>query len=108
VSFAERTRVPTSRHVLLSRGLSAGDGSVLLMAIRRCMPRRISPAANAAFVFVALNWRLTVAELAYQLGDSGASRRAVWRRLAHLVEPLARAVPAHRWMDLESRELHAP
>jgi acyl-CoA synthetase (AMP-forming)/AMP-acid ligase II len=108
LSFAEaNARTNQLAHVLLARGLAAGDRVGVLMGNTPLHASAYFACAKAGFVFVALNWRLTVAELAYQLADSGASAVLYGTDLAPLVEPLREQYPHIRWIDLESREAHA-
>ena len=64
--------------------------------------------AKAGFVFVALNWRLTVPELSYQLLDAGASvvLYGTVRQLP-LVEPLRAEFPNIRWLAADAGEFAA-
>ena len=74
LSFAEaNARTNQLAHVLLARGLAPGDRVGVLMGNTPLHASAYFACAKAGFVFVALNWRLTVAELAYQLADSGAT-----------------------------------
>jgi acyl-CoA synthetase (AMP-forming)/AMP-acid ligase II len=58
--------------------------------------------AKAGFVFVALNWRLTVPELSYQLLDSGASAVLYGADQQALVDPLRQQFPQVRWLAVEA------
>jgi acyl-CoA synthetase (AMP-forming)/AMP-acid ligase II len=108
LNFAEaNARTNQLAHVLLARGLSPGDRVGVLMGNTPLHAAAYFACAKAGFVFVALNWRLTVAELAYQLTDSGASAVLYDINLAQLVEPLREQFPQIRWIDLESREARA-
>jgi acyl-CoA synthetase (AMP-forming)/AMP-acid ligase II len=108
LSFAEANACTNQlAHVLLARGLVPGDRVGVLMGNTPLHASAYFACAKAGFVFVALNWRLTVAELAYQLADSGASAVLHGTDLAPLVEPLREQFPQTRWIDLESREAHA-
>jgi acyl-CoA synthetase (AMP-forming)/AMP-acid ligase II len=66
LSFAEaNARTNQLAHVLLARGLAPGDRVGVLMGNTPLHASAYFACAKAGFVFVALNWRLTVAELAY-------------------------------------------
>jgi acyl-CoA synthetase (AMP-forming)/AMP-acid ligase II len=107
LSFAEaNARTNQLAHVLLSRGLAPGDRVGVLMGNTPLHAAAYFACAKVGCIFVALNWRLTVAELAYQLADSGASAVLYGAELAQLVEPLGEQFPRIRWIDLDSRELH--
>ena len=59
--------------------------------------------AKCGFVFVALNWRLTVPELSYQMLDSGATAVLYSLDQIALVEPLREHFPNVRWVPLDAR-----
>ena len=54
--------------------------------------------AKSGFVFVALNWRLTVPELSFQLMDCGATAVIYGADQQALVDPLREQFPAVRWL----------
>ena len=108
LSFAEaNARANQVAHLLLGRGLAPGHRVGVLMGNTPLHAAAYFACAKAGFVFVALNWRLTVAELAYQLADSGASAVLYGADLAALADPLREQLPQLRWIDLGSRETHA-
>ena len=94
-------------HVLLARKLLPGDRVGVLMGNTPRHAMAYFACAKAGFVFVALNWRLTVPELSYQLTDSGASAVLYDAELEHLVGPLREQFPRIRWIDVGAAETEA-
>jgi acyl-CoA synthetase (AMP-forming)/AMP-acid ligase II len=94
-------------HVLLARKLLPGDRVGVLMGNTPRHAMAYFACAKAGFVFVALNWRLTVPELSYQLTDSGASAVLYDAELEHLVGPLREQFPRIRWIDVGATETEA-
>lgn len=74
ITYAELAGAATARAIALAAaGLGRGDRVATLA--RNC-PEQVAlffACAMAGFVLVPLNWRLTAAELAYQLGDADPS-----------------------------------
>ena len=60
-------------HALLAAGFAPGDRVACLMSNQPRYVESYFACAKAGFLFVALNWRLTVPELSYQLLDCGAT-----------------------------------
>ncbi len=63
--------------------------------------------AKCGFVFVALNWRLTVPELSYQMLDSGATAVLYGLDQIALVEPLREHFPNVRWVPVDAEDFAA-
>jgi acyl-CoA synthetase (AMP-forming)/AMP-acid ligase II len=108
VTFQEgNLRTNQLAHVLLARGLAPGDRVGVLMGNTPLHAMSYFACAKAGFVFVALNWRLTVPELSYQLMDSGASAVLYGADLEPLVAPLREQFPRIRWIDIDAAETTA-
>ncbi len=97
-------RTQPAANTLLHLGFNPGDRVACLMSNQPRYAEAYFACAKAGFVFVALNWRLTVPELSYQLLDCGATRRALRRRPAPLVEPLREQFPSVRWLAADAGE----
>src|SRR5512136_1094942 len=80
-------------NALLRQGFQPGDRVACLMSNQPRYAEAYFGCAKAGFVFVALNWRLTVPELSYQLMDSGASAVVYGTDQLALVEPLKAQFP---------------
>jgi len=91
-------------HVLLSLGLAPGDRVAALMSNLPLHAESYYACAKAGFVFVELNWRLTVPELSYQLVDSGASAVLYGQDQKTLVDPLRDQFPLVRFIDIDDPE----
>lgn len=91
-------------HVLLAQGLAAGDRVAALMSNTPLHAESYYASAKAGCIFVELNWRLSVPELAYQILDSGASVVLHGADQANLVGPLREQFPAVRWIDMDRAE----
>jgi acyl-CoA synthetase (AMP-forming)/AMP-acid ligase II len=94
-------------NALLGLGLTAGERVACLMSNQPRYAETYFACAKAGFVFVALNWRLTVPELSYQLLDSGASAVIYGADQAPLVEPLRAQFPQVRWLAADHGEFDA-
>ena len=88
-------------HYLLSLGLAPGDRVAALMSNLPLHAEAYYASAKAGFLFVELNWRLTVPELSYQLMDSGASAVLYGDDQARLVEPLREQFPNARFVNVD-------
>ena len=76
-------------NTLLGLGLRAGDRVGCLMSNRSRHAESYFACAKAGLIFVALNWRLTVPELMYQLTDASVGAVLYGADQHALVEPLA-------------------
>src|SRR5512139_721146 len=85
-------------NTLLRLEFSPGDRIACLMSNQSQYAEAFYACAKAGFVFVALNWRLTVPELSYQLMDSGATAVIYGADQQSLVDPLREQFPAVRWL----------
>jgi acyl-CoA synthetase (AMP-forming)/AMP-acid ligase II len=85
-------------NVLLALDFSPGDRIACLMSNQSQYAESFYACAKAGFVFVALNWRLTVPELSYQLLDSGATAVIYGADQQALVDPLREQFPGVRWL----------
>ena len=92
---------------LLGLGLGAGDRVACLMSNQPRYAEAYFACAKAGYVFVALNWRLTVPELSYQLLDSGAAAVLYGADQLPLVEPLRAQFPHVRWLPADHGEFDA-
>lgn len=88
-------------HALAASGLKPGDRLAVLMGNCGLYVQAFYGAAKAGLVFVALNWRLTVPELSYQLADCGARAVIYTRDQLALVEPLMALFPDVRWLAID-------
>jgi acyl-CoA synthetase (AMP-forming)/AMP-acid ligase II len=89
-------------NALLALGLNAGDRVACLMSNQARYAEAYYGCAKAGYVFVALNWRLTVPELSYQLLDSGAAAVVYGADQRALVEPLVAQFPNVRWLAADA------
>jgi acyl-CoA synthetase (AMP-forming)/AMP-acid ligase II len=94
-------------NTLLGLGLNAGDRVACLMSNQPRYVEAYYACAKAGYVFVALNWRLTVPELSYQLLDSGAAAVVYGKDQWPLVEPLQPQFPHVRWLAADHGEFDA-
>jgi acyl-CoA synthetase (AMP-forming)/AMP-acid ligase II len=94
-------------HALLALGLAAGDRVACLMSNQPRYAETYFGCAKAGYVFVALNWRLTVPELSYQLLDSGAAAVVYGADQTALVEPLVAQFPHVRWLPADHGDFDA-
>jgi acyl-CoA synthetase (AMP-forming)/AMP-acid ligase II len=92
-------------NALLRVGCRPGERVACLMSNQPRYAEAYFGCAKAGFVFVALNWRLTVPELSYQLLDSGASAVVYGADQLALVEPLRAEFPNVRWLAVDTGEL---
>ena len=65
-------RTNQTANTLLAMEFSPGERIACLMPNQAQYVESFYACAKAGFVFVALNWRLSVPELSYQLMDAGA------------------------------------
>jgi acyl-CoA synthetase (AMP-forming)/AMP-acid ligase II len=91
-------------NALLASGCRPGERVACLMSNQPRYAEAYFGCAKAGFVFVALNWRLTVPELSYQLLDSGASAVVYGADQRALVEPLQAEFPGIRWLAVDAGE----
>jgi acyl-CoA synthetase (AMP-forming)/AMP-acid ligase II len=94
-------------NTLLGLGLHAGDRVACLMSNHPRYAEAYFACAKAGYVFVALNWRLSVPELSYQLLDSSASAVLYGADQLPLVEPLKAQFPHVRWLALDHGDFDA-
>lgn len=85
-------------NTLLALDFRPGDRIACLMSNQSQHAESFFACAKAGFVFVALNWRLTVPELSFQLLDSGAAAVIYGTDQQALVEPLREQFPQVRWL----------
>jgi acyl-CoA synthetase (AMP-forming)/AMP-acid ligase II len=88
-------------HALLAQGFNAGDRVACLMSNQARYAESYFACAKVGYVFVALNWRLTVPELSYQLLDSGAAAVIYGADQLPLVEPLKAQFPNVRFLPAD-------
>jgi acyl-CoA synthetase (AMP-forming)/AMP-acid ligase II len=91
-------------HYLRSTGLAPGDRVAVLQSNTPLHAEAYFASAKAGFLFVELNWRLTSAELSYQLLDSGASAILHGDDQAQLVAPLREQFPGARFVNVDDAE----
>ena len=89
-------------NTLLQLEFAPGERIACLLSNQSQYVESFYACAKAGFVFVALNWRLTVPELSYQLLDSGASAVLYGADQQALVEPLRQQFPQVRWLAVEA------
>ena len=91
MSFRElNERANQTANTLLGLDFSPGERIACLMSNQTQYVESFYACAKAGFVFVALNWRLTVPELSYQLNRCGSSFRmsaGCWRMKAPTRRP---------------------
>ena len=92
---------------LLKYGFDAGERIACLMSNQARYAEAYFACAKAGYVFVALNWRLTVPELSYQLLDSGATAVIYSSDQTALVGPLMAEFPTVRWLCADAGEFDA-
>jgi fatty-acyl-CoA synthase len=88
-------------HALMGLGLAAGERVACLMSNQSRYAEAYFACAKAGYVFVALNWRLTVPELSYQLLDSGATAVIYGADQQSLVDPLRAQFPHLQWLPAD-------
>jgi acyl-CoA synthetase (AMP-forming)/AMP-acid ligase II len=97
-------------NALLAKGLAPGTRVGWLMTNCPEYTEGYYGCAKAGFIFVALNWRLSVPELAYQIHDSGISIMVYSSDLLALVEPLKEQFPQLMWLPRDqnpfAQEVH--
>ena len=99
MSFRQlNARTNQTANALLQLDFRPGDRIACLMSNQSQYVESFYACAKAGFVFVALNWRLTVPELSYQLMDSGATAVIYGVDQQALVEPLRQQFPSVRWL----------
>lgn len=99
LSFRQlNARSNQAANTLLALDFSPGDRIACLMSNQSQYAESFYACAKAGFVFVALNWRLTVPELSYQLLDSGATAVIYGTDQQALVDPLREQFPSVRWL----------
>jgi acyl-CoA synthetase (AMP-forming)/AMP-acid ligase II len=91
-------------NTLLTSGIAPGERVACLMSNQPHFLEAYFACAKAGFVFVALNWRLSVPELSYQLLDSGATAVIYGADQAALVHPLQEQFPGVRWLLADTGE----
>ncbi len=91
-------RTNQTANTLLGLEFSPGERIACLMSNQTQYVESFYACAKAGFVFVALNWRLTVPELSYQLMDCGATAVIYGADQKPLVEPLREQFPSVRWL----------
>jgi acyl-CoA synthetase (AMP-forming)/AMP-acid ligase II len=88
-------------HALLAAGFRPGERVACLMSNTHLYAESYYGCAKAGFVFVALNWRLTVPELAYQLADCGAVALLYSADQAATVAALKADFPQVAWLQAD-------
>jgi acyl-CoA synthetase (AMP-forming)/AMP-acid ligase II len=94
-------------NTLLSSGFLPGERVACLMSNQPHYVEAYFACAKAGFVFVALNWRLTVPELSYQLVDCGATVVLYGADQATLIGHLQDQFPRVRWLLIDSGEFES-
>jgi len=92
-------------HALRSLGLAPGDRVAALMSNVPLHAEAYFASAKAGFLFVELNWRLTVPELSYQLMDSGAAAILYGDDQQPLIEPLREQFLATRFINIDDPQV---
>ncbi len=91
-------RTNQTANTLLAMEFRPGERIACLMPNQSQYMESFYACAKAGFVFVALNWRLSVPELSYQLMDSGAVAVLYAAEQKTLVDPLRQQFPNIRWL----------
>jgi acyl-CoA synthetase (AMP-forming)/AMP-acid ligase II len=89
-------------NALLARRLRPGDRVGCLMTNGPRYAEAYFACAKAGHLFVTLNWRLTAAELSWQLADSGATAVLYDAPQAELVEALRAGFPGVQWLPADA------
>jgi acyl-CoA synthetase (AMP-forming)/AMP-acid ligase II len=97
-------RTNQTANTLLALHFTPGERIACLMSNQSQYVESYYACAKAGFVFVALNWRLTVPELSFQLMDSGATAVIYGSDQAALVEPLREQFAGVRWLCADAGE----
>jgi acyl-CoA synthetase (AMP-forming)/AMP-acid ligase II len=100
-------RTNQTANTLLAMHFVPGERIACLMSNQSQYLESYYACAKAGFVFVALNWRLTVPELSFQLMDSGATAVIYGSDQAALVEPLREQFAGVRWLCADTGEYAA-
>jgi len=94
-------------NTLLRLGLNPGERVGCLMSNCPSYVEAYYACAKAGFVFVALNWRLTAAELSYQLSDCSASAVVHGSEQRPVVDSLRQQFPGTRWLEVDGEDFAA-
>jgi len=100
-------RANQTANTLLSMDFRPGERIACLMPNQSQYLESFYACAKAGFVFVALNWRLSVPELSYQLMDSGAVAVLYAADQHDLVNPLRQQFPNIRWLAADEGDYAA-
>jgi acyl-CoA synthetase (AMP-forming)/AMP-acid ligase II len=100
-------RTNQTANTLLGMGLGPGERIACLMSNQPQYVESFYACAKAGFVFVALNWRLTVPELSYQLLDCGATAILYGADQQPLVDALRQQFPKVRWLAADEGDYAA-
>jgi acyl-CoA synthetase (AMP-forming)/AMP-acid ligase II len=100
-------RTNQTANTLLAMEFSPGERIACLMPNQAQYVESFYACAKAGFVFVALNWRLSVTELSYQLMDSGAVAVLYAAEQKALVDPLRQQFPHIRWLTADEGDYAA-
>jgi acyl-CoA synthetase (AMP-forming)/AMP-acid ligase II len=95
-------RANQSANALLGLDFSPGERIACLMSNQTQFVESFYACAKSGFVFVALNWRLTVPELSYQVMDCGATAVIYGADQQALVDPLREQFPQVRWLQADA------
>ena len=100
-------RANQTAHTLLALDFRPVERIACLMSNQSQYVESYYACAKAGFVFVALNWRLTVPELSFQLLDCGATAVIYSADQQPLVEPLREQFPGVRWLAADAGDYAA-
>ena len=100
-------RANQTANTLLAMDFRPGERVACLMPNQSQYLESFYACAKAGFVFVALNWRLSVPELSYQLMDSGAVAVLYAADQHDLVDPLRQQFPNIRWLAADEGDYAA-
>ena len=89
-------------NALLALNFRPGERIACLMSNQSQYVESYYACAKAGLVFVALNWRLTVPELSFQVMDCGATAVIYGADQQPLVEPLRAQFPHVRWLAADA------
>ncbi len=100
-------RANQTANTLLAMEFRPGERIACLMPNQSQYMESFYACAKAGFVFVALNWRLSVTELSYQLMDCGAVAVLYAAEQKSLVDPLRQQFPNIRWLAVDEGDYAA-
>ncbi len=107
LTYAELNRRANRAANFLSEGLGIGKGDRVAVLAHNCLAfvDLFYAAAKLGAVLTPLNWRLSVPELAYVLGDSRPAALCFGPELAETATELRAKIEVPRWVGLEGARI---